>query len=111
MFTRSCGASGPHTTHTYTHKWKKRELDFLKDPESYPDEWVSGYICPGVQAQAWKLTYLHEDCAECEGCAEAAVGKAAEDETQYATFQIMVPVQHPAGVFPEVDHMGSAVRA
>lgn len=112
MFTRSCGESIPHAAHEFSHLWRRSELPFLRDPENYPDEWTAQYRCPGVAiGAAWNVVYMHSaDCPECEACADSAIEHATKTGSEGHTWNWMIPVTYPEGVFAEVGHRATVER-
>ena len=77
----------------------------MEDPDSYPDEWKTGYNCIGGGASAWNIEYLHLDCPECEEAGDTAVQTALEDGVANVSitngWQL---VEYPDGVFMEAKH-------
>jgi len=110
MFKKQCHETDCHPAHEFSHIWKKAELPFLLDPENYPESWGALYKCPGVFRDAWKVVYMHPDCAECEDCAELALEEAQQTGAAGSTHRRMVPVQYPEGVFAEIGHHATVER-
>lgn len=110
MFVKSCNESAQHPAHEYTHLWVKAELPFLLHPEEYPDQWEAEYMCLGIFITAWTVVYMHQDCPECEECAELAVESADHDGSHGTTWKHMIPVPYPEGVFAEVGHQATVER-